>query len=158
MDRALQEFTFELMRHAAEQGLSKVTVTEGNFSITVENTPVEAAAAAPTAAAPAAAPTAAAPAAAPTAVQESAAQPEEESYSGTVVSAPLVGTFYAANAPEEPPIVSVGDTVTKGQTLCIIEAMKTMNTIESPCDGKVQKILVTNGELVEYHQPLIVIE
>lgn len=149
MDRALQEFTFELMRHAAEQGLSKVTVTEGNFSITVENTPVEAATAAPTAAAPAAA---------PAAVQESAAQPEEESYSGTVVSAPLVGTFYAANAPEEPPIVSVGDTVTKGQTLCIIEAMKTMNTIESPCDGKVQKILVTNGELVEYHQPLIVIE
>lgn len=52
MDRALQEFTFELMRHAAEQGLSKVTVTEGNFSITVENTPVEAAAVAPTAAAP----------------------------------------------------------------------------------------------------------
>ena len=149
MDRALQEFTFELMRHAAEQGLSKVTVTEGNFSITVENTPVEAAAVAPTAATPAAA---------PAAVQESAAQPEEESYSGTVVSAPLVGTFYAANAPEEPPIVSVGDTVTKGQTLCIIEAMKTMNTIESPCDGKVQKILVTNGELVEYHQPLIVIE
>ena len=149
MDRALQEFTFELMRHAAEQGLSKVTVTEGNFSITVENTPVEAAAVAPTAAAPAAA---------PAAVQESATQPEEESYSGTVVSAPLVGTFYAANAPEEPPIVSVGDTVTKGQTLCIIEAMKTMNTIESPCDGKVQKILVTNGELVEYHQPLIVIE
>ena len=149
MDRALQEFTFELMRHAAEQGLSKVTETEGNFSITVENTPVEAAAVAPTAAAPAAA---------PAAVQESAAQPEEESYSGTVVSAPLVGTFYAANAPEEPPIVSVGDTVTKGQTLCIIEAMKTMNTIESPCDGKVQKILVTNGELVEYHQPLIVIE
>ena len=149
MDRALQEFTFELMRHAAEQGLSKVTVTEGNFSITVENTPVEAAAVAPTAAAPAAT---------PAAVQESAAQPEEESYSGTVVSAPLVGTFYAANAPEEPPIVSVGDTVTKGQTLCIIEAIKTMNTIESPCDGKVQKILVTNGELVEYHQPLIVIE
>lgn len=153
MDRALQEFTFELMRHAAEQGLSKVTVTEGNFSITVENTPVEAAAS--TAAVPA---VPAAPAAAPAAAQESAAQPEEESYSGTVVSAPLVGTFYAANAPEEPPIVSVGDTVTKGQTLCIIEAMKTMNTIESPCDGKVQKILVTNGELVEYHQPLIVIE
>lgn len=152
MDRALQEFTFELMRHAAEQGLSKVTVTEGNFSITVENTPVEAVATAPTAA------VSAAPAAAPAAAQESAAQPEEESYSGTVVSAPLVGTFYAANAPEEPPIVSVGDTVTKGQTLCIIEAMKTMNTIESPCDGKVQKILVTNGELVEYHQPLIVIE
>lgn len=149
MDKALQEFTFELMRHAAEQGLSKVTVTEGNFSITVENTPAEVAAAAPVAPVPAPA------VQAPT--QEDAAQPEE-TYSGTVVSAPLVGTFYAANAPEEPPIVSVGDTVTKGQTLCIIEAMKTMNTIESPCDGKVQKILVENGDLVEYHQPLIVIE
>lgn len=147
MDKALQEFTFELMRHAAEQGLSKVTVTEGNFSITVENTPAEVAAAAPVAPAPAA----------QVSAQEEAAQPEE-TYSGTVVSAPLVGTFYAANAPEEPPIVSVGDTVTKGQTLCIIEAMKTMNTIESPCDGKVQKILVANGDLVEYHQPLIVIE
>lgn len=147
MDKTLQEFTFELMRHAAEQGLSKVTVTEGNFSITVENAPAEVACAAPMPSAPAAQ--------AP--VQENAAQPEEM-YSGTVVSAPLVGTFYAANAPEEPPIVSIGDTVTKGQTLCIIEAMKTMNTIESPCDGKVQKILVENGDLVEYHQPLIVIE
>lgn len=147
MDKTLQEFTFELMRHAAEQGLSKVTVTEGNFSITVENTPAEAVSAAPVASAPAV----------QTPTQEESAQPEE-TYSGTVVSAPLVGTFYAANAPEEPPIVSVGDTVTKGQTLCIIEAMKTMNTIESPCDGKVQKILVENGDLVEYHQPLIVIE
>lgn len=147
MDKALQEFTFELMRHAAEQGLSKVTVTEGNFSITVENAPAEVAGAAPMPSAPAA----------PAPVQEDAEQPEE-TYTGTVVSAPLVGTFYAANAPEEPPIVSVGDTVTKGQTLCIIEAMKTMNTIESPCDGKVQKILVENGDLVEYHQPLIVIE
>ena len=149
MDRALQEFTFELMRHAAEQGLSKVTVTEGNFSITVENTPVEAAAVAPTAAAPAAA---------PVAVQESAAQPEEESYSGTVVSAPLVGTFYAANAPEEPPIVSVGDTVTKGQTLCIIEAMKIMNEIKAPCDGKIIRIMAQPGDMVEYNQVLCVIE
>ena len=145
MDRALQEFTFELMRHAAEQGLSKVTVTEGNFSITVENTPVEAAAVAPTAAAPAAA---------PAAVQESAAQPEEESYSGTVVSAPLVGTFYAANAPEEPPIVSVGDTVTKGQTLCIIEAMKVMNELTADADGEVEAVLAENGQIVEYGQPL----
>lgn len=147
MDKTLQEFTFELMRHASEQGLSKVTVTEGNFSITVENALAEVACAAPMPSA----------SAAQAPVQENAAQPEEM-YSGTVVSAPLVGTFYAANAPEEPPIVSIGDTVTKGQTLCIIEAMKTMNAIESPCDGKVQKILVENGDLVEYHQPLIVIE
>ena len=152
MDRALQEFTFELMRHAAEQGLSKVTVTEGNFSITVENTPVEAVATAPTAAVPAA------PAAAPAAVQENAAQPEEESYSGTVVSAPLVGTFYAANAPEEPPIVSVGDTVTKGQTLCIIEAMKIMNEIQAEYNCRIVEVLVADGQPVEFDMPLFVVE
>lgn len=140
MDGALQEFTFELMRHAAEQGLSRVTVTEGNFSITVENRVGEAA---------------------PTeSVQQPVSEPEAaaEEYTGNVVTAPLVGTFYAANAPEEPPLVAVGDTVTKGQTLCVIEAMKTMNAIECPCDGTVQRILVENGALVEYHQPIIVIE
>lgn len=93
-------------------------------------------------------------------VAEVAAQKQEtpeEKFDGTVVFAPLVGTFYAANAPEEPPLVEVGDSVRKGQTLCIIEAMKTMNTIECPCDGKVSRVLVQNGDLVEYNQPLIVI-
>ena len=83
---------------------------------------------------------------------------EEKTAGGKVVESPLVGTFYAANAPDQPPLVSVGDTVTRGQTLCIIEAMKTMNSIESPCDGKISRILVQDGELVEFHQPLIVIE
>ena len=80
------------------------------------------------------------------------------SASATTITSPLVGTFYTASSPEAEPFVHEGSVVTAGTTVCIIEAMKTMNTIESPCDGKVQKILVTNGELVEYHQPLIVIE
>lgn len=84
-------------------------------------------------------------------------QPKEE-ISGTVVTAPLVGTFYAANSPDEPPLATVGQKVSKGDTLFIIEAMKTMNAIVSPCDGKISRILVQNGEMVEYKQAVIVIE
>lgn len=73
------------------------------------------------------------------------------------VKAPLVGTFYAASSPKEPTFVKVGDSVQKGQTLCIIEAMKVMNEIKSPVSGIVQSILVVNEEVVEYDQPLMVI-
>lgn len=73
------------------------------------------------------------------------------------VKSPLVGTFYAASSPKEPTYVKVGDSVQKGQTLCIIEAMKVMNEIKSPVSGIVQSILVVNEEVVEYDQPLMVI-
>ena len=79
-----------------------------------------------------------------------AAQPE-----GTVVKSPLVGTFYAAKAEGEAPYVSVGDKVTKGQVIGIIEAMKLMNEIEAEADGTVAELLVENEQLVEYGQPLI---
>lgn len=74
--------------------------------------------------------------------------------SGKVVTSPLVGTFYAAPGEEEPPFVKVGDTVNKGQTLAIVEAMKLMNEIESDYQGVVAEVLVENGEMVEYGQPL----
>ncbi len=83
-----------------------------------------------------------------------AAQPE---YTGEEVKSPLVGTFYSAPSPEDAPFVKVGDTVKKGQTLGIVEAMKLMNEIESEYDGVVQAILVENEEIVEYGQPLFVI-
>ena len=70
---------------------------------------------------------------------------------------PLVGTFYAASAPDAEAFVSVGDTVKKGQTLGIIEAMKLMNEIESEYDGVVKEILIENGQMAEYGQPLFVI-
>ncbi len=73
---------------------------------------------------------------------------------GNVVESPLVGTFYAAPAEDAAPFVSVGDTVKKGQTLAIVEAMKLMNEIESEYDGTVAEVLVNNGEAVEYGQPL----
>lgn len=77
--------------------------------------------------------------------------------SGHVVKAPMVGTFYRAGSPGSPPFVEVGQTVKKGDTLCIIEAMKLMNEIESDVDGVVKAILVENGQPVEFDQPLFVI-
>lgn len=73
---------------------------------------------------------------------------------GKLVKSPLVGTFYAAPAEDAAPFVAVGDTVKKGQTLAIVEAMKLMNEIESEFDGIIEEILVENGQAVEYGQPL----
>lgn len=73
---------------------------------------------------------------------------------GRIVTSPLVGTFYAAPAEDAAPFVAAGDTVKKGQTLAIIEAMKLMNEIESEYDGVVEAILVSNEDVVEYNQPL----
>lgn len=74
---------------------------------------------------------------------------------GTVITAPLVGTFYSSPAPDQPPFVKVGDIVAEGDVVCIIEAMKFMNEVNSEISGKVAEILVKDGELVEYGQPLI---
>lgn len=74
------------------------------------------------------------------------------------VTAPMVGTFYKAPSPDAPPYVEVGDVISKGQVLCIIEAMKLMNEIQAEFDGTVRKILVENGEPVEYGQELFLIE
>lgn len=77
--------------------------------------------------------------------------------SGEVVKSPIVGTFYRSPSPEDDAFVKVGDQVEKGQTLCIIEAMKIMNEIESDYSGEVKKILVDDAEPVEYDQPLFII-
>jgi acetyl-CoA carboxylase, biotin carboxyl carrier protein len=86
---------------------------------------------------------------------EKAAMPAEI---GTLITSPFVGTFYRAPAPEAPPFVDVGQNVRKGQVVCIVEAMKLMNEIESEFDGKILEILVKNAEHVEYGQPLFRIE
>ncbi len=102
----------------------------------------------PAAAAPAPAPAAAAPAAAPAPVASTAHE----------VKSPIVGTFYRAPAPDADPYIAVGQTVSAGTTLCIVEAMKLMNEIESDVAGTVVKILVEDGSPVEYNQPLFLIE
>ena len=75
-----------------------------------------------------------------------------------VIKSPIVGTFYRAPAPDADAYVQVGDTVSAGSVLCIIEAMKLMNEIESDVEGKIVKILVENGKPVEYNQPLFMIQ
>ena len=74
------------------------------------------------------------------------------------VNSPMVGTFYASASPESKPFVTVGQTVKKGDTLCILEAMKMMNQVQAETDGKISEILVDNAEPVEFDQPLFVIE
>lgn len=74
------------------------------------------------------------------------------------IKSPIVGTFYSAPAPDADPYVRVGDVINKGTVLCIVEAMKLMNEIESDVDGRIVKILVDNGKPVEYNQPLFLIE
>jgi acetyl-CoA carboxylase biotin carboxyl carrier protein len=86
---------------------------------------------------------------------KAAAKPAEM---GSLLTSPFVGTFYRAPAPEAPPFVDAGQTVRKGQVVCIVEAMKLMNEIESDFDGKILEILVKNAEHVEYGQPLFRIE
>ncbi len=83
-----------------------------------------------------------------------AAEPLEE---GHIVKSPMVGTFYRSPSPGSPSFIEVGQTVSDGQTLCIIEAMKLLNEIESDAAGVVKKILVENGQPVEYGQPLFLI-
>ena len=77
--------------------------------------------------------------------------PAEE---GQTLNAPLVGTFYAASAPEQPPFVKVGDRVRKGQPVCLLEAMKMMSEVPAPCDCEITAVLKENGALVSFGEPL----
>lgn len=82
---------------------------------------------------------------------------QEKQVEGNVIKSPLVGTFYAAPAEDKPPFVSIGDQVKKGQVIGIVEAMKLMNEVESEFDGTVLDIVVNNGDMVEFGQPLVII-
>ncbi|KAF1019996.1 MAG: Biotin carboxyl carrier protein of acetyl-CoA carboxylase [Paracidovorax wautersii] len=93
--------------------------------------------------------------AAPVAAAPVAAAPAE---TGHAVQSPMVGTFYRASSPGAKPFVEVGDTIKEGDTICIIEAMKILNEIEADKSGTVTKILVDNGQAVEYGQSLFIIE
>ncbi|MCD2515138.1 acetyl-CoA carboxylase biotin carboxyl carrier protein [Massilia sp. G4R7] len=97
------------------------------------------------------------PAAAPAAGAAPAAAPAPAAETGTVVKSPMVGTFYRSSAPGAPAFVEVGQSIKQGDTLCIIEAMKLLNEIDAELSGTITKILVENGQPVEFGQPLFVI-
>ena len=131
---------FELMARFDASAATSFKLTTKDFSLELGK---GGGAAAPVYAAPAAQ---AAPAAAPAPVSE----PE-----GLFITAPLVGTFYAASAPDAAPYVQVGDHVKKGQTVCLMEAMKMMNEVHAPCDCTIEAILQEDGALVSFGDPLI---
>ena len=150
----------KLIELLEESGISELEISEGEESVRISrhgNAPVTTylqappmAHAAPALAAPAAAPVAAA----KSASEDVAAAPRADA----TVTAPMVGTFYSSPAPGAKAFVEIGSEVKVGQTLCIIEAMKMMNQIESDKTGKVVSVLVKSGDPVEFGQPLFVIE
>jgi len=144
----------KLIELLEESGIDELEIHEGEESVRISRHSKQMAVQQPVYA-PAPAPVAApAPAAAPAAGESAPAAPK---LNGTVVRSPMVGTFYRASSPEAKPFVDVGQTVKKGDILCIVEAMKMMNHIEAEISGTIESILVENGQPVEYDQPLFTI-
>ncbi len=147
----------ELIKFVAKSGVSEVEIEQKDFKITIK-TPAGRkevqviAAPAPAYAPPT--PVAAAPVAAPAAPAPAGPAPAKEESRYVTVKAPMIGTFYRAPGPGKPVFVNVGDTIEKGKPICIIEAMKLFNEIESDVSGKVVKVLVDDAKPVEYDQPL----
>ncbi|QLF92976.1 acetyl-CoA carboxylase biotin carboxyl carrier protein [Pseudomonas sp. ABC1] len=145
----------KLIELLEESGIDELEIHEGEESVRISRHSKQPAFAqqpiyAPAPAAPA--PVAAAPAAA-----SADAAPAAPKLNGNVVRSPMVGTFYRAPSPESANFAEVGQTVKKGDILCIVEAMKMMNHIEAEVSGTIESILVENGQPVEYDQPLFTI-
>ncbi|MFN0214570.1 MAG: acetyl-CoA carboxylase biotin carboxyl carrier protein [Saprospiraceae bacterium] len=156
----------ELIRMVSKHKISEISLKEGDFKITIRNqgsntesgTPIVVASPPPVAVA---LPAAAAPQAAPLAPQPKAEQPAASLADDAkliAVKSPMVGTFYRSSSPDKPPMVKIGDIVDVGTKVCIIEAMKLFNEIESEVKGKIVKILVEDASPVEYEQPLFMLE
>ncbi|HET9446324.1 MAG TPA: acetyl-CoA carboxylase biotin carboxyl carrier protein [Steroidobacteraceae bacterium] len=154
----------KLIELLEESGIAEIEISEGEESVRISRYPAGGAQAAPVVHyAPAPMAPMAAPAAAPVAAPASGAAPAAApaaaaSKADHTVTAPMVGTFYAAATPGAKPFVDIGSEVNVGDTLCIIEAMKMMNQIESDKAGRVTAVLVKNGDPVEFGQPLFIIE
>jgi len=156
----------DLIKFVAKSGVSEVSIEQENFRITIKpgkeqtviNTTLPPTASAyPAAQAPStpAAAAAPAPASAPEAPAGIAAQPASNQLT---IKSPMIGTFYRSSSPDNPPFANVGDEIKQGQVVCIIEAMKLFNEIESEVSGRIVKILADDASPVEYDQPLFLVE
>ncbi|HEY8928660.1 MAG TPA: acetyl-CoA carboxylase biotin carboxyl carrier protein [Mucilaginibacter sp.] len=150
----------DLIRFVSKSGVNEVSIEQENFKITIKTNQVATIVNATVpdvsyipAAAPQAAPVAAAPAA-----PAIAAAPAADTSNYITVKSPMIGTFYRSAGPEKPLFVNVGDEIKPGTVLCIIEAMKLFNEIESEVSGRIVKVLVDNASPVEYDQPLFLVE
>ena len=147
----------KLIELLEESGIAEIEINEGEESVRISRYPTSGAAMPMQQfmAAPATAPVEAAPAAA---APETESTTDSPAISGHTVNAPMVGTFYTSASPGVPVFCKVGDSVSEGDTVCIIEAMKILNQIEADKSGVVKAILVENAQPVEFGQPLIVIK
>jgi len=143
----------ELVKMVEDHDIEEIEITQFGKKIKISKSGNRVPVQTIQAAAPASQPVAQAIAPAPT-----PEAPKVEKISGTEVKSPMVGTLYRAPAPDSDVFVKVGDQISEGQTLCIIEAMKVMNEIESEVSGTLVKILIENGQPVEFDQPLFIIE
>jgi len=143
----------KLIELIEESGIAEIEISEGEESVRISRYPKAGAQMPAPVMQYAPAPAAAAPVAAPAVVMPAAASKNDHT-----VTAPMVGTFYASSSPGAKPFVDIGSEVNVGDTLCIIEAMKMMNQIESDKAGRVTAVLAKNGEPVEFGQALFIIE
>ena len=137
--------------------MAEIEITEGEESVRISRYG-NSGAVAPVATAVAPPPAVAVAEPAPAAPVPAAAPPSQPSGSGTEITAPMVGTYYSAPAPGAKPFVEIGSEIAVGDTLCIIEAMKMMNQIESEVAGRIVNIQIENGEPVEFGQVLFIVE
>lgn len=148
----------ELIKFVSRSGVNEVAIEQENFKITIKTNqaPVYVNAALPAAAAP----QPVAPAAATTVAEtKTKIAPEVDDTSKYItVKSPMIGTFYRSSSPDKPSFVNVGDEIGVGKVVCIIEAMKLFNEIESEVSGRIVKVLVENASPVEYDQPLFLVE
>lgn len=144
----------KLIELLEESGIAEIEINEGEESVRISRYPQNA----PMMAAPLQQFAAPAPVAAAPATEADSSDDSSCAISGHSVKAPMVGTFYTSASPGAPSFVNVGDSVSEGETVCIIEAMKILNQIEADKSGTVKAILVDNAQPVEFGQPLIVIE
>lgn len=158
MDMDIKEIQ-ELIKFVAKSGVSEVSIDRKDFKLTIKaagNVPMIV-----NATVPSAAPIQqmiAAPVAATAAPAAAATEAPAEASNLITIKSPMIGTFYRSSSPDKPSFVNVGDEIGTGKVVCIIEAMKLFNEIESEISGKIVKILVDNASPVEYDQPLFLVE
>lgn len=148
----------DLIKLVSKSGLGKVEIEREGFRISIKGSQTEPIMyqAAPMVAAPvAAAPAPVATSAAPTNTESNSSN-DDSKY--ITVKSPMIGTFYRTPGPDKDPFVNIGDSIQKGDKVCIIEAMKTFNEIESEISGKIVKVLVDNASPVDYDQPLFLVD
>jgi acetyl-CoA carboxylase biotin carboxyl carrier protein len=145
-----------LLDYIAKSPLAEVSIETEGLKVSVKKHGEAAPVVSVVSAAPAAAPVAAAPAAAPAAPAAAAPAPAADNL--YTVKSPMIGTFYRAPGPDKDNFVEVGTEIAPGKTLCVIEAMKLFNEIDSEISGKIVKILVDNASPVEFDQPLFLVE